>query len=339
MMKHKIFLLFLCTLLMLSCFSLWAFAEDVTEEVTAAPLPIVTIDPILEQRKQELLDSTTQMNLSYTLDSISADGIYIESYIDPFTYLGYIHIVTSDIPLGVQIYDDPTTDIIDGIRINGETIDSLRMIPVDPTVDKYEILVKTEYKNNILGDFAKINDGKYTVDDLVKNPLLTLQVVYYLFLIVSAVVAVFIGMRSKKKKVRTANEIAEAVNISAASVNTAAAETKILIADLVKDMLNDSILPIMQKTIETNQSIVKSIIVSNSKNKDAPLALLDIFKDVSDIDTNKLLSEARDSVEKNLSKESENKKQLLAALKNIAEPTQEEKSNVQEKPKETKSIF
>lgn len=313
-MKNKLILLF-SILLVLSCFSLTTFA---TEDETT----------ILEQRKEEILNSTTTYKIEYTYDSTLQTGISYEIITDPFTYLTTLSIV-KDLPFGYTIYDKTDTEIIDGVRINGQTITGLRNIPISTNEESYVITVKIVYAEGIPGLIAKISDGTVTAEELLSNPLILMQLAYYVIAALSIILGGFGVLRSKKKKVKTADDMA-------ALIESKTTEAYQNLQTQFLQLLDESLLPLVQKTVDTNKQIVKAVTLSTSKMKDAPIALLDTLKEIGDINTAEMLESAKASVIKNMKAKETSKTKIVEALQNIV--AKEEKEEKDDEVEE-KSVF
>jgi hypothetical protein len=93
-------------------------------------------------------------------------------------------------------------------------------------------------------------------------------------------------------------------------------------------------LPILNNVVDTNKAIIKAITVSTSKTKEAPVALLDILKEVSDVDIEKVIDEARQEVLKNIADTDARRASIRDVLERIANGTYQEVQNV-EKSEET----
>lgn len=269
-----------------------------------------TIDAVLEQRKQALLEADLLFEVKYTNDSIVKSGISYTLVVDPFTYIPTLSII-KDLPFGYTIYDNPDTEIIEGIRIGGETVTSLKDIFIPELDSYYAITVKIVYAEGIPGLIAKISDGTVTAEELLANPIILMQLAYYAIAALSIIIGGFGVLRSKKKKVKSADEIAALIDI----------RTKESIDDMqdkFMKMLDESLLPLVQKTVDTNKQIVKAVTLSTSKMKDAPVALLDTLKEIGDVDVNEMLESAKESVTKNIKRKDKEKEELVEALQNMA---------------------
>ena len=91
---------------------------------------------------------------------------------------------------------------------------------------------------------------------------------------------------------------------------------------------------------ENAKEAVKAILLSNSKSKDAPSALLDVFKESADIEITDLVDEVRKELEEAMHSHEDARSSTLSELHTIANrANQEDVSNEKEPAKQTKSVF
>lgn len=311
--KNKLILI-LCSILLFTVFGFTIQAEEPLDVTTT------TTGPSEQEKFQEMVEQykyNTDVFIEYTHDSISSSGIDYEISVDPFTYIISLSL-TKDLSFGHKIYDDPGTEIIDGIRVNGETITSLNNIVIDIAKDT-EILIKIVYTEGIPGLLAKISDGTVTAEELLANPLILMQLVYYVIAVLSIIVGGLGVFKAKKKKIKTADDIASLID-SRTQEAQEALQTKFL------SLIDETLLPLIQKTVDTNKQVVKAITLSTSKMKEAPIALLDTLKEIGDIDTNEMLESAKTSVIKNMKQKEKEMAEITEALQNIAGKPDEKKS-------------
>jgi hypothetical protein len=224
---------------------------------------------------------------------------------------------------GIQIYDDPTTEIIEGIRVNGETITSYTNIIDLDNPKEYLVEVRMVYADGLSGTIAKISNGDFDFKTILEEPLLAMQVAYYGIAALSILLGGLGISASKKKKVKTADDIAALVDVR---VKEGCDAITLQYASLLKD----NMLPVFNTIVDSNRSVVKAITLSTSKNKEAPLALLDVLQEVSDTNVNKLIDDARQEVLKNLADTEAKRHAIHDTLDQIAHGTYQEVQNVQE---------
>ena len=275
-------------------------------------------EPELEEAPTENLEDASSTTVvpeytvvvKYTDDSSTLKGISYETYVDPATLTVCFKIV-DDLSLGHIIYDNPDTAYIDGIRVNGDTVDTLTIPIAQGTV--YEIAVRTVYEDNLLGDIAKVIDGNFDFKALLENPIALLIGIYYVLSILAIVVAAVSAFFSKSKKVKTADEIAAKVDESA---DVAIEKVKTEVTDTV--LLEMS--PILQTILDGIQNVVTAITLSTSKCKEAPLAMLDTLQKTAESNNlNSLIDDIRKTVSDGISKEDDDRSANLRTLQEIAE--------------------
>ena len=313
-MKLKKLTIVAILVMLTCCIGLNAYAETATDiEPENTPAYYVTI--------------------RYSEDSSTVEGISYEVYVDPATFaIGFK--IANDLPFGHVIYDDPTTAYIDGIRVNGATVNSLTVIPEQGT--NYDIIVKTVYEDNLLGDIAKIIDGKFDFKILLENPTLLLMSLYYILAILSIVGCTISALHSKKKKIKTSDEIAAKVT-----------ESSDRAVEKVKTEVTETVLaettPILQRIFDGIQNVVTAITLSTSKSSSAPIAMLDTLQKATDAsNVTALIDDIRKTVTESVAKTEEIRAANVETLKEIAAalepaepaPTTDEPANTV-----TKSVF
>lgn len=297
--------------------------------------------------KLETYTSTGFSNcVVYTVESVRNAGITLNPYTD-YVKLETGFIITPCLDLGVAVYDNPSTDVIEGIRVNGATVTSYT-IPVDlDNLQNYTVEVKLVYTDGILGTLAKISDGKFDWNTFMEEPLLLMQGLYYILAAISVVTGSFTMLISKRKRVKTSEEIAlkvdERIHEGCETLSVAYAS-----------VLQDNLLPLLNTVVETNQAVIKAVTLSTSKSKEAPVALLDVLRAVSDVNIEQDIEHARQEVLKNIEDTDIKRVAIREALSRIAKGTYQEvhyENDTQHVPKpaaevsdlsetsETKSVF
>lgn len=308
-MRRKIGILVVFVMVLIAVFGVTAFAT------TEAPAE--TVETVFE--------------VKYSSDSVYFAGITCEPYVEPGTLAVGFEIV-KDLPVGYAIYDAGDTPYIDGIRINGETTESLKVLLTEG-VTTYTVDVKIVYVEGILGDLASMSDGTYDWAKLLENPIILLQGIYFVLATLSIVVGLVATLFGKGKKVKTADEIA----------NKVAESSEIAIANVEKrvtDAVIDEVIPIVEKILDSTQNVVKAITLSTSKSKDAPIALLDTLRDSANVNTAELIDTIKNTLQNALNQESAVHEERAKELHEIANATPAEpvKPSITESTTE-KSIF
>jgi hypothetical protein len=257
-------------------------------------------------------------------------------YDDPISEQSGIELVP-DFGIGYTIFDDPETEIIDGIRINGQEVTSLRIPMTEDTVVKsYEVSIKTVYQEGASGTIAQILDGTFDYTKLLTNPIIVFQLIYWVCMAITGIFGIAALSKSKGQKVKTSDEIASKVTEN---------------MDLFKDdllktvtgMVKAEILPLAEASVKSGQDAVKSILLSNSKSKDAPLAILDLFKDAEGIDikdvVDRVCTEFLKCKAADDQKHTENSNALLKIASNVIQEDVKDEQDNKDTGKNQKSIF
>ena len=303
----------LVVVLLVTLFNTTVFAEDAEE-------PTISLEDI-------------SFVFEYTSDSPVTEGLHIRTYTDPISNESGVELVP-EFGVGYVLYDDPATDIIDGIRINGEEVTSLRIPLVGVTEGmEYDVAVKVVYAEGASGDLAQILDGTFDYTKLLTNPIILFQIIYWACLAVTGLAGIVMLGKNKNKKVKTSEEIASKV-----SENSEAFKEKLLTA--VTEIVKAEIVPLAQASVKSGKEAVKAILLSTSKSKDAPVALLDVFKESADIDISNLVDEVRKELKDAMLVQEEARTNAISELHTIANrANQEDVSNEKEPAKQTKSVF
>ena len=320
--RALIFFVILITILP-SCF-VTSYADDApqdlpTEESSAIPKHIQEFVDIAEA-------NGTYYELNYTADSVVSDYVYMEPGYDELTQQLYFEIVF-DLPDGYAIYDKAETPYIDGVKVNSDFLATrpYKVYVTDPLVN-YTVLVKIVYEDSMAGTVAKIQNGDASLLDLFDNPVMLMQVVYYALAVFSIIFGTVVAAKSRKHKSKTSNDIA---NETVAAVNSAGTATKNELVSAVTSIILDNIAPVLNACVRSNTNVVKAIALSNSKSKDAPVTLLDVLSDSSNIDITELLTNLRTEVVAKLKAEEDVRTETLEMLHAIADtPAVEEPSAI-----------
>lgn len=304
-----------------------------TVSVSAEEIETVAEEPLS-------LDDFT-FTFTYTSDSAVKEGMSYQTYEDPISGQSGIELIPN-FGIGYALYDDPDTEIIDGIRINGAEVSSLRIpITAGTSVLEYTVAVRTVYTQGASGDLAQILDGVYDYSKLITNPIVIFQLLYWVFMAIAGFTGLITAVRSKRQKVKTADEIAEKVSEKATAIQE-------YLLTAVTDMVKSEILPLAQASVRSGKEAVKAIVLSTSKSKEAPSALLDVFKTSEDIDVADIVDKAYETLSKAVSEHEAKHAANISTLHNIAnhviqedvsDATNTKSEQVSETAKTKKSVF
>ena len=224
-----------------------------------------------------LLASGINITVNYTTDSVCTDEILTFEEIT-VNETESLKVSLKDDVLGYTIYDDPETDYIDGIKYNDTWLASDYIIPDYKNVPNLTLTVKVVYADNGYGTLMKILDGNFDWSSLLSNPIVLIQGIYYVISIISVVTSVVLFGRYKKMKVTTTNELSNTYMDLTKS-------TQEMLNNKVTKIIENIVSPVFQKINDQNSKIITALVLMNSKAKDAPLALLDLLKNIDGIVT------------------------------------------------------
>lgn len=313
MKLKKILFLTLTFCIISSVFVTHAFAEEVTEDVTET---FSETQSKLDELKDFVLNNPDMScTITYTSDSLVTTGLTYDITLDQLTETAYLTLIPN-FDFGYEIYDSPDTEYIDGIRVNGNTVTSLK-IPLEVGVTSYDILVKVAYSEGTSGMIAKLLSGKLTFDDFMSSPVLLLQGFYYIIAAISLICSGIGVLKSKKKRVKTAEDIASLVDKRAAEVQKEFSEKFI-------DIVSKNFIPIINNAVATNQDVIKAVALSTSKAKTAPVELIELLQKSSNNDTAKALENMKQELSRNIALDDKNRTIIAEQLKNIASTSSQE---------------
>ena len=254
-------------------------------------------------------DSQTfiEPDIVISADSVS-ENILWDVYYDAIT--DKIMMSVSVDTFGVCIYDDSETSYIDGIRVNGETVESCKF-PIDSTVSN-KIVIRTTYKEDFTGILAQISDGTYDYANLLKNPVALFTIGYYILAMLSVVIGIIAALKGKSKQVKTANEIAGTVD------NRAYAAFDVFINKLE---------PVFKHISDSQENIVEAIVLMNSKDPNAHLEAIECLKKMASDNASQVMSKIKTELTDIIESNKTAKQHTLETLTQIAETAQEESSN------------
>lgn len=318
-------LLVLALTLSFFCITSYAEASDPTPPVQDLPTEeaVVGVPPHIADMITAMEANGTTYVVKFTGDSVYASDVYLEPGYDELVDKLYFDIVV-ELPEGYDVYNDAATEYVDGVKINDEFLATARLphriYITDPTLN-YTVFVKTVYKDNLFGTLAKIYDGNATVLDLFDNPVMLAQTLYYSLAILSVVVSIILAIKYKKYKAKSSTDIATE---TVAAVDHANVENSAELKRMITDALVTKIVPMVETCLKSNQDVVKAIAISNSKSKDAPLAILDLLGSNSKLNIDDIIGTLKEATSANIAAEDAAKEHTLQLLQNIVdsiEPT------------------
>ena len=261
------------------------------------------------------VETPTIPTVNYTSDSVVKEGVSLEQCTTETGDIEYNIIV--DLPFGYAIYDNPDTQYIDGLQINGRWLESYEN--VDFKVGEDTLTVKTVYAEDFTGTLAQIHDGTFDWWSLLATPIGILTSVFSGTSIASMLGLAINIIRSKKLKVKDINEIAaESKKVAKEAVEKQNTMTQATL----KEFLEGVLIPIVSEIRTEMRDVIKAVAISNSKQKDAPLSILEMLEnDTSDEKVKAVIAEAREKFQKALEKEQQSKEAMMKQINAIEAKT------------------
>lgn len=281
-----------------------------TAAVSAAAVPIAPI------------------SVQFTSDSVYTNESIIKpkEIIEEDTGL-YTIVLEEDKLLGYAIYDINETEYIDGLKFDDSFVKDWIVKHVDISVE-HVISVKTVYTDDTAGMLVAAKDGDWS--RILSNPLIIFQLVYYSLAAVS-VIAGGIGLfKAKAKKLKDHNEIAAAVSAKATEAAGALKEEAIKVIDEI-------VTPVLNTFKTTQDAIIKAFILSQSKDKNAALSLVDLLEESATTDLAIVADDIKKSVTSKFEIKEKTKKEAAKAVKQISEGIFKEEPKKEESKKEENS--
>lgn len=264
----------------------------------------------------------TTPTINYTADSAVKEGVSLERHTTEAGDTEYNIIV--DLPFGYKIYDNPDTQYIDGLKINGRWLESYENVYF--RADEDTLTVKTVYANDFTGTLAQMQDGTFDWWSLLSTPIGIVASVFSGTSIASMLGLAINIIRSKKLKVKDANEIAAE---SKKVAKEAAEKQNAMTQTTLKEFLEGVLIPIVSEIRTEMRDVIKAVAISNSKQKDAPLAILEMLEnDTSDEKVKTVIAEARSKFQESLEKEQQSKAAMVKQIDAIAAKTSKVMDNL-----------
>lgn len=188
----------------------------------------------------------------------------------------YTLLISQNNRLGYQIYDDQTTFTVEGLLCNSKPVESWKVPDVvDDPGALYVLTVRTIYTNDVAGMFAAAKDGDWS--KALSNPLILFQLIYYILAGLSVIVGGVGLARSKKSRVKTADDIAKAVDNRAEAAVTGIEKYALTTVD-------NLVSPVYAQLRSQQQDIIRCLILMQQGDSKATLELLDLLKNASSED-------------------------------------------------------
>lgn len=270
--------------------------------------------------------NTLTPEINYTADSVIQEGISceIEEVILGEASAFYLR-VTVDMPLGYEVYDDPVTSYIEGIKVGEDYLPDSYSIGKDDYNELLTITVKTVYAKGVAGTLAAIGDGNYNFSKWFEgSPIVIMQFIYYGISVISIVLGGIGIFKSKKYKAITSKDWA---NTADKKIDKAVEDTKKESEKITREILATEFLPLVKQLLSNDQNIIKAVALQSSKAKDAPDAILDLLMKVStDVNTAEIINDTKKAIKE---KEDVKEKAIEETKKALAEIVKENSVDVE----------
>lgn len=262
--------------------------------------------------------------ISYTSDSVYKEASYITTTVTQEEDSSYTLHIEKAMTLGFCVYDNPDTEQIEGVKLDDKFITDWVIPNYDPTVE-HTILVKTIYTNDVAGMFAAAANGDFS--KLLSNPVMLIQIIYYI-LAAASLVGSGIGIyKSRKNKAKTSKQIANEVSLSANA-------SFLKVEGMVTDIFSTTVIPVIQQIQTQNNKILEALIISKSNDADSQIALIDLLKRAaSDVDIEALAETTKENIKNAVAKQLQMKQSALKEVNQIIDETttvKEESSNIKD---------
>lgn len=251
----------------------------------------------------------------------TSDSVYTKSNIvsynirENYSELGELEskdlVFTKGNLLGYEIFDNPETPYIDGLKIDDTWITDWVVPNYDDSV-AHTISIKTVYTDDIAGALAAAKNGDWS--RVLQNPVMILQVIYFAVSTISILLGGFGLLKSKGKKIKTAEEIASAVTNSAEL-------TKVELKELCVNLIDSIITPVYTKLQNQNQDIIEALILTRSGDEKASLALIDLLKKASNVNIDEMANTLKKEITEAIQTAKTSKEEAQQTIKAIAEGT------------------
>lgn len=221
--------------------------------------------------------------------------------------------------LGYCIYDDSGTDYIDGVKVDDVWLSKDWCVPNYDDSVAHVITVKTVYTDDVAGMLASAKAGDFS--RMLSNPLMLIQLGYYILAAVSLIVGGFGMLKSKAKKIKTMDDVVETVNkASGGALNEAYSKMLATVEETLE--------PIMNQVLARVETLEQAVLLARTGDTESTLALLELFKKNADADMSATIEKIKANIVAAQKASDEKKAEAVSALKEIAsEPKSETEGN------------
>lgn len=289
--------------------------------IALAVAPVVNFTTDSKYTKESILTfSVTEKTVTETSDELA------RPVSEDVTYLLN---VKENYVIGYDIYDKEDTDYIDGIKIDGVFLPSDWTLPnYDPSIE-HIVTVKTVYSNDIGGWFAQAKDGDFSA--IMSNPIMLLQLFYYLLAAGSLIFSGVAFFKSRKHKAKTSGEIASEVALKAKDLEKIAEGKLNDVEERALAMMSDIITPALDNIRKQNETLIQATVLARSGDEESTLALLELLRKSGTEGVDETATAVKTRIKEAQAKAKEDKnnaiKTMKEAIAEISAPVETPKSD------------
>ena len=162
-------------------------------------------------------------------------------------------------------------------------------------------------------------------NQLLADPILLLQMVYYVLSAIALIASAFGFAKNRKLKSLTSLDIGDKVASKAKEFNDIAEEKINEFKEASIIAIENVLTGVVEKITSTNTAVVKAVILANSKAENASKDLLTVLEEVGNTDVKEIVNSAKEAINKSIEEsknkeiEKQNKKnEMLNALNAIS---------------------
>ena len=259
--------------------------------------------------------STVTVPIAPITVEFTSDSVYrSESIIQPKEVIKeedselYTIVLEEDKLLGYTIYDDSSTQYTEGLVFDDNYVTNWTVEHVDLSKE-HKILVKTVYTEDVAGMLASAKDGDWS--RALANPLILLQLFYYLLAAISLIIGGIGLFKAKVKKLKDHEQIAASVKEAAdAQAKEMKEEAVVIVSEVVS--------PVISSFKVTQDNIIKAFILSQSGDKNAALDLVNLLQQSTETDVTHIADDVRKAIEDKFASREKAKAEAARVVKKIA---------------------
>lgn len=248
--------------------------------------------------------------------NFTSDSVYTkESIIKPKELIQeedselYTIVLEEDHLLGYCIYDKSDTAYIDGLKFDDAYVTNWIVEHVDLSVE-HTLHVKTVYTDDTAGMLAAAKDGDWS--RVLSNPLIIIQMFYYL-LAATSVIAGGLGLaKSRKNKAKTVAEISK----------ESEANAMLIVSEIV--------VPVFKKLQLQNQKVIEALVLSQSEDKESKVALINLLEETAVENIEDISTSIKSSITKAMEAKDVAKEKAKQVIKELSQDIREIKKDSEE---------